>query len=524
MTMTISPFIFGTETELAVFVESARGSIRPAPVELASAIIEDVANRYKHASSPPPERRLFLTNGGCVYADIGGHPEVASAECADPTELLAQNIALRRMLAESAEAVGRVYGITIRIVANNVDYGFGGARTYGHHVNILTHGLSHAQAATQLAPLLAAMPIIAGAGKVSLASESAGFELSQRAQYMAALTGKHTTTSRAMVTVKDEALSNRGIRLHLICFDTVKNAFQLALVPAIVALTLKAVEASKDRDIAGPAALADPIQALHKVNCDPSLSSRLPLKHRGTTTALEIHEYYIQIINKLIDQTKAPDWVGQMLKIWQEMIRNLSEDPFWEIKRLDWVTKLVLFTKLLERIKLTWQEYSRWIYVLASVRRLKATWPGLDPLRLTLTDRGRAGIRRSALGVLDQYLVRHSLSWKDFPMVWNAANQLCQACLRYHTLTADVNEPSEHSLEAKPLMTKRMIERARTLPPPGTRAAIRGRLIRDAPAGTITAGWTFIRHSDGRQLVMNDPLGKDATWIEQKHSLKKEKS
>jgi len=514
--MKSSPFIFGTETELAVFVES-KGSIRPAPAELATAIVEDVADRYKHAPSPPPERRLFLANGSCIYNDIGGHPEIASAECTNPIDLVINNFALRSILAESAESVGRVYGIAVRLIANNVDYGFAGAQTYGYHLNILTRGLTYDRAATQLAPLFAAMPLIAGTGKVSFATGSAGFELSQRASYMTSILGKHTTSCRAIITVKDEMLTDKGVRLHLICFDTPRSRLQMALVPAIIALVLKAVEAGKD--IAADVALADPIQALHKVSTDPSLSARLALKRGGTTTALEIHEYYIKIVDEFLGhKNEIPSWCRKKLNLWRKVIGNLRQDPFLETERLDWVTKLLLFTKLLGQMGLTWQDYSRWIYVLASVRRLKATWPTLDPLRLTQTECGRAKICHTALGVLDRYLASHNLSWKDFPKIWNAANRLCELCLRYHMLTDAASKPTGQWSEAELPVTKKMIEKARTLPPLGTRATVRGQAISNAKSGTITAGWTFVQQN-AKRLIMNDPFGKVASWhqVKQHH-------
>lgn len=203
-----------------------------------------------------------------------------------------------------------------------------------------------------------------------------------------------------MITIKDEPLSVNGIRIHMICFDTAKSVFQLALVPAIVAMAVKAVESGKD--IAGPVSLDDSVKALHTVSCDPSVSAKLPLKRGGVTTALEIHEHYIDEVNKYLNGTETPGWVKRMLELWCEIVANLRKDPFLEINRLDWVAKLVVFTQILERLGLTWGEYSKWLYVLASVRRLKVTWPALDPLRLTESGTARVGIRRSALGVLEQ--------------------------------------------------------------------------------------------------------------------------
>jgi proteasome accessory factor A len=510
--------IFGTETELALVVES-KGVVRPAPRELAAAVIDDIANRWQHVPSAPPQHRLFLANGSCIYADIGGHPEIATAECCDPIELAAQSFALRGMLAESTRAVGQVYGIPIRLIANNVDYAFGGARTYGYHLNVLVEGVSHEHASVQLAPLLAAMPIVAGTGKASFVTGSPGFELSQRAQFMAMVTGKHTTDSRAMITAKDEALSNHGTRLHLICFDTPKSVYQVALIPAIMAITLKVIENGKD--IAGPVTLADPIRALHKVSGDPGLNARLELRDGGSTTVADIHEHYIGAVGEYLGQVETPHWMSQMFALWREVITNLRRDPFAEVQRLDWVRKLVIFTKVLESMHVTWKEYSQWIYALASVRRLKATWPDIDPLQLTRTSQGRVSIRNSALGVLQQHLVNHGLSWKDFPRIWNAANQLCRRCLDFHKLSPNLIEEADQEFGTESPVTRQMVEKSLTTAPEGTRAVVRAGAICKAQPGA-TADWTYIEQN-GKRLVMDDAYGKNAAWNDITNRIKKER-
>jgi len=519
----VTSCIFGTETELALVVES-KGVVRPAPRELASAIIEDVANRYAHATSatsPPTQHRLFLANGACVYADIGGHPEIASAECSNPIDLVSQTLALRQMLAKSTERIANVYGLPIRLIANNVDYAFRGAQSYGYHLNILARGFTLDQVcdqvAAQLASLLAAMPIVSGTGKVSFVTGSPGFEISQRAQYMAMVTGKQTTDSRAMITAKDEALCDNGIRVHLICFDTPKNPYQIALIPSIIAMALKAIESGKD--IAGPVTLADPIRALHTVSCDLSLSAKLSLKHGGATTALEIHQHYIRVIREFLEQVESPEWMKQMLTLWKEVIDNLRRDSFSE-GRLDWIAKLLLFTNQLQKNKLDWRQYSKWPYVLAAIRRFMNEGWISDPVRLTKTVRQREAIRHSALGTLEGYLAKHGISWEDFEEVWIACNKMCKQCLDYHRLTAEVAYQIDTKEVLTPLVTEEMIDKARTLPPTGTRATIRGEAIRNSQRGA-TADWTFVQQGD-RRLVMTDVYGRNASWKEQQQSVRKE--
>lgn len=507
--------IMGTEEEIALVARGA-GGIRPAPAELARAVVEEAASYLKHLPSPPPQRRFFLATGGCLYEDLG-HAELATAECTDPVKLAGHRIALRQMLAEAAEMVGQVYGLEVRAVANNVDYGFGGARTYGHHLNFLVKGVSAERAGEQLAPLLAVMPIISGTGKMSFAAGSHGFELSQRAMHFTSLLSQHTTgNSRGMVTLKDEPLCSNGTRVHVILIDTAMSQWQLALVPAMLCLALGAIEAGQD--LAGPVALAQPVQALQCVSTDPQLATSLGLRNGGTATALDIHEHYLSVLERHVTASGGPSWAREMLGLWAEIVANLRRDSFSEAGRLDWVAKLVLFTQVLQQAGLGWQDVARWTFVLASVRRFKATWPELDPVSLTSSPQVRGQLRRSILGVLEQHFARHGLSWSAFPRIWNAVNLLCETCLRYHTLGREPHRAANR--EAPGPVTREMVDRARVEPPAGTRAALRGKAITDAPPGSY-AGWDFVQTA-GRRFVMADAFGEHAAWQDVRRPADKE--
>ena len=78
----------------------------------------------------------------------------------------------------------------------------------------------------------------------------------------------------------------------------------------------------------------------------------------------------------------------------------------------------------------------------------------------------------------------------------------------------------EHVPGAERLVTSEMVDKARTLPPEGTRAAVRGEAIRNAQPGA-TAGWTFVQQN-GKRFVMNDVLGNGASWKELKQNAEKE--
>jgi len=497
--------VFGTETELGLVADSAH-EVRPAGSELAPAIVRDLADKYPSLPANTPKFRVFLGNGASVYVDIGGHPEIASAECANPFDLVAHTLACRQMLAASAANISRVYGIPIRLICNNVDYSLSRAHTYGFHLNILVRKISLSQISQQLSPLLAAMPILSGAGKVSFANGSSGFELSQRALQMSFELGQHTTSSRAMITCKNESLNKEGHRLHLISFDTVMNQWQLALVPAILVLVLKVIESGKE-NIAGPMLLADPIQALHTVSCDPSLTASLPLQKGGDTTALAILDHYRTEVAQFLSQTDTPGWAQEMVALWGDITKTLQTNPFCE-HRVDWVNKLLILTRHLENNKLDWKEYSRWIFALASVRRIKASFPEIDLIRMTRSPDARLRIPRSALMVLESHFAKNDLRWDTFGKIWRISNQLCQRCLQYHVLNP--GSVSQAYADSSILVSKEKITKALEEPPLGTRAVVRGEAIRNEPSGG-KAGWTFVEHG-GKRLVINDVFGKDAVW------------
>ena len=513
--------VFGSETECALVVRDRRGSVIPVHADLAAAVVENLVIQFDYLPSQPPTQRLFLANGACIYADLGGHPEIATAECSNPIEFGAHTIAMRRALARSVEAIGRNFnGLNLSLFANNIDYAIGGAQTFGYHLNIHLKSLSREKAAFQLSPLLVSMPIISGTGKVSFSKDAKGFELSQRAVYMnGGLLGEYTTDSRAMITAKDESLSDSGTRLHIICLDTPKSIYQLVLVPAILAMTIQVLEES-GQDIADTFELSRPDMALQQVSLDPSLSAKLKTKCGDSVTALDIQEHYVSTVSKFFENKSKPDWAGSILALWREILQNLRKNPFLEVHRLDWIRKLVLFTQLLEQEGLTWREFSKWSgFILPSVRRMMATWRDLDPVSLSRS--GDVRLQQSVMGVLEAYLVRDKLSWTDFPRIWKTTNRMCSMCLHYHQVTCDENRLNEKPFDVKIPLSKQMIERAMTCPPSGTRAQVRGNTIKDAPDGT-TAGWDFIRYKNGKELSMVDPWGKNAIWKKQESSGKKE--
>jgi proteasome accessory factor A len=88
---------------------------------------------------------------------------------------------------------------------------------------------------------------------------------------------------------------------------------------------------------------ADPVAALHAINADPTLRVRVSMADGGEMSALEMQRFYL-------DRAKAHVGSGnvvsmethEILRIWEQALDALDEDPGQLVGRLDWVTKRLL--------------------------------------------------------------------------------------------------------------------------------------------------------------------------------------
>jgi proteasome accessory factor A len=82
--------IFGIETEYGVTC-TFRGQRRLSPDEVARYLFRRVVSWGRSSN-------VFLRNGSRLYLDVGSHPEYATAECDDLTELVVHDKAGERIL------------------------------------------------------------------------------------------------------------------------------------------------------------------------------------------------------------------------------------------------------------------------------------------------------------------------------------------------------------------------------------------------------------------------------------------
>ncbi len=209
--------IFGIENEYGLTC-TLNGQRRLSPDNVARYLFEKVIPGARNAN-------VFLENGARLYLDTGFHPEYATPECDDITDLVIHDKAGERIvedLLHQAEKRLREDGISghILLFKNNTD---SAGNSYGCHENYLvSRDVSFQRLAEGLIPFFVTRQIFAGAGKVLQTPRGFHYCLSQRAQHICQEISGATTSSRSIINTRDEphADAERYRRLHVIVGDS----------------------------------------------------------------------------------------------------------------------------------------------------------------------------------------------------------------------------------------------------------------------------------------------------------------
>src|SRR3982075_3439891 len=278
--------IFGLENEYGVTC-TLRGQRRLSPDEVARYLFRRVVSWGRSSN-------VFLSNGSRLYLDVGSHPEYATAECDDLTQLVTHDKAGERILEDLlVDAERRLadegIGGDIYLFKNNTD---SAGNSYGCHENYLVARAGEfSRIADVLLPFLVTRQLICGAGKVLQTPRGAVYCLSQRAEHIWEGVSSATTRSRPIINTRDEphADAERYRRLHVIVGDSNMSEVATYLKVGTTALVLDMIEDGFfDRDYS----LQSPVQAIRDISHDPTLRETIKLKDGRSISALDLQLEY----------------------------------------------------------------------------------------------------------------------------------------------------------------------------------------------------------------------------------------
>ncbi|HKS50483.1 MAG TPA: Pup--protein ligase [Pseudonocardiaceae bacterium] len=434
--------IFGIETEFGVTC-TFHGQRRLSPDEVARYLFRRVVSWGRSSN-------VFLRNGSRLYLDVGSHPEYATAECDDLSQLVTHDKAGERILEDLlVDAERRLadegIGGDIFLFKNNTD---SAGNSYGCHENYLVARAGEfSRIADVLLPFLVTRQLVCGAGKVLQTPRGAVYCLSQRAEHIWEGVSSATTRSRPIINTRDEphADAERYRRLHVIVGDSNMSEVTTLLKVGAANLVLEMVEEGVAfRDFT----LDNPIRAIREISHDLTGRRGVRLAGGREASALDIQrEYYLRAVDHIARRGSDPV-TDRVMELWDRTLSAVERQDLSLIDReIDWAIK----HRLVERYR--------------AKHRMELSNPRIAQLDLAYHD-----IRRGR-GLFD--------------------------LLQRKALVDRVTDDGE-------------IEAAKDTPPATTRAKLRGDFIAAAQAAgrDFTVDWVHLKLNDQAQrtVLCKDPF------------------
>ena len=316
-----------------------------------------------------------LSNGARFYVDHA-HPEYSAPETTSPREAVRYDRAgelVARLAVETLEEDGR----EVRLYKNNVD---GKGASYGTHENFLVpRTVPFDRLAQQLIPFLVARPVIAGSGRVGIgqASERAGFQLSQRADYLEAEIGLETTLRRPIVNTRDEPHATPHVhrRLHVIVGDATMADVTTLLAVGSLSGVLRVIETHPE--LVPDVRPLHPVAAAHTISHDPTLRATVPTRDGRRLSGLDVLEAYLEAVERAAgsghDAWPGDDYTAEVLTRWRGVLDALRRDPVEAVEQVEWVAKLALLERFRQRAGVGWDD--------PRLAAMDIQWHDLDPVR-----------------------------------------------------------------------------------------------------------------------------------------------
>lgn len=341
--------------------------------------VQSIERPATEAYDDPSAANAILTNGARLYVDHA-HPEYSSPEVTNPLDGVRWDVAGERVMLAATREVATHMGVDIQLYKNNVD---GKGASYGTHENFLVdRAVPFGVIVELLTTFLVTRTVFTGSGRVGLgpAGQEAGFQMSQRADYMEAEVGLETTLRRPIVNTRDEPHADRSRwrRLHLIIGDA--NLFETAtyLKLGTTSAVLWVLEHLDDLPGAQAALaglrLGDPVAAVAEVSRDLGLTHELELADGRRMTAVDLQRAYLDVVRSGVAALGAGDTVTEdVLDRWESVLGRLATDRESCARDVEWVAKLRLLEGLRRRDGLAWDH--------PRLRAMDLQWSDVRPER-----------------------------------------------------------------------------------------------------------------------------------------------
>jgi Pup amidohydrolase len=299
---------------------------------------------------------LVLSNGARFYNDHA-HPEYSTPECTTLRQIVAQDKAGERILAECARRRNQKLpsGFEVRLYKNNTDFA---GHSYGCHDNyLMRRDIAWDRIVAGMLPFLITRQIFAGAGKMGIEAESAQgepgvYQISQRADFFSVVVSIDTMNRRPLINTRDEPHvdASRYRRFHVILGDSNMSEWATAMKVGTTSLILDLIEHGEAPQLE----IAQPVDANKSISRDQTYNWIIELKDGRKISAIDVQRIYLRAASKLNnDSSEDRQWI---LREWENVLNDLERDVMSTRDRIDWTAKKFLLDALQEEEKLSWSD------------------------------------------------------------------------------------------------------------------------------------------------------------------------
>jgi proteasome accessory factor A len=296
---------------------------------------------------------LVLSNGARFYNDHA-HPEYSTPECTTLREIMSQDKAGERILAECARRRNEKLeaGQEVRLYKNNTDFV---GHSYGCHDNyLMRRDVPWDKIVSGILPFLITRQIFAGAGKMGIEAESTPtqpgvYQISQRADFFSVVVSIDTMNRRPLINTRDEPHvdASKYRRFHVILGDANMSEWATAMKIGTTSLVLDLIE----RGEAPQLEIAQPIDANKSISRDQTYDWIIELKDGRKISAIDVQRIYLGAAAKAEPGTNEDrTWI---LREWENVLNDLERDVMITRNRVDWAAKKFLLNALQEEEKLS---------------------------------------------------------------------------------------------------------------------------------------------------------------------------
>ncbi len=524
--MTEHQQILGVETEYGLVGTDTSGETLD-PELLSKQVIDLAKERLEHLPDLS-SYGLFLTSGMRLYRDgPNGALEVATPECLDPFQVAAYvragDFLVRKLARERETSVSS----TARVVAlrNAVTYPAGQpdvlqlsrdrreASTRGQHECYSIPGeLSIRDLALPLLSHLASRPLLTGEGGFDPTGPLPVFTRSARLELFEAVSGHESTQHRSIWHRKDESLTDGTTkRVHLICGGTSITDATLILKVGATGLVLAA--ACHGVKLPPMWRVSKPLEALHTWLRNPS--ARVRCGRGARASAGEVQEAYIDCVAARPDV--LPPYADRIFALWRATLTQVREDPGALQNRLDWPLKESLYRAYVENVStFTWKQVCEFSDFLSGIwSALQYHCPASSIALDELLDKERSPFANH-MDFFEPSLKARGLTWEQIRELLRLKAELFLLDTRFGELSSEgVVAQMEDDFRIEQMVPRSEMLHAVDHPPRGTRAELRGALVRELAKErrTCLATWTTVVDRARKRFVnLNDPFATNRGW------------